>query len=211
MTYVALDWLKFDPGQIEEGAERLREVFVAAGQGASRGLISRIGGDTLVGTSFWESEDAAAEFRDRAQQRLGDMARPHALAKDAGGGEQVFELRVSSIEPAYLRFVVLKVKPGRYDEVLQTAEQLLPPLFRSRPGFVQYTMIRPSDSLGVFVSGWEAKAQATAAVLGSVSAIKQTGLSLVAIGRILPAFIAFDSYVGQVLFASSPAGALGTI
>jgi hypothetical protein len=105
--------------------------------------------------------------------------------------------------------VILRIRPGKADEVIQMAEPVLAPLFRDRAGFVDYRMIRAGEDVGVFVSGWQAKPQAEAAVLGSMSAIKQAGLSMLAMGKLLPAFISFDSYVGQVLFARSAEGVGG--
>jgi hypothetical protein len=202
---VQLSFIKVRPEHFEQGMETLTALRHAHGDGLQKWRVTQLGPGFLACYGTWHNEGQRRAFAAALEQTVGGELAPNVLSSQHYAGDEAAVFRPSAAAPAFQRMVVIKVKPSRADEVIRAAEGSLPNVFSSRPGFVEYAMIRSGDDTGIFISSWKTKSQAQAEVLGSFSALKQLGPSAVlTIGKLLPAFISFDSYVGQVLAAEMP-------
>ena len=197
------EFVKFKPGCVDGAAARLAGIRQRSD--AAEWHVARLGADMLACVGRCDSEAQASELSERLERLLGGELAERLMSRDSRSGDEVLTFRPAASAPAFQRFVVIRMKPGKVDEIRQAAEPALPAIFGARPGFLRYSMVRTGDDSGVFVSSWETRAQAQAEVLGSFKALRQLGPSMVTIGRLLPAFISFDSYVGEVLPAGTAA------
>lgn len=93
----------------------------------------------------------------------------------------------------HMRIAVYQFKPGTVDEVIQAAERGMLPLFRSQPGFIQYTVVKTGDDAAVSTSSWETREQAEKAVATAAGWVRE---------NIAEKLVSVENHTGEVVIAS---------
>jgi len=93
----------------------------------------------------------------------------------------------------YIRIALYTFASGTVDEVIRRAETGLLPTFRSRPGFVAYSVIKTGETSAISLTLWESREQAEAAIQDAASWARQNVAEMIE---------SVQNHVGEVAFTS---------
>lgn len=139
--------------------------------------ISRISGGQCV-------EDYVSYDAMGLMQQLGAIPAPGQAAATSG--------RAS----AHCRVAVYRFRAGGADEVIRRAEAGMLPLYRSRPGFISYEVVKTGEDSAVSISTWETERQAEESVRAAAAWVQENVADLVA---------AVQNHVGLLSFSGTAA------
>jgi steroid delta-isomerase-like uncharacterized protein len=141
--------------------------------------ISRISGGQIV-------EDVVSYDAMGLMQQLGAIPMPGQVASMAGRAN------------AHCRVAVYRFRAGAADEVIRRAETGMLPIFRGRPGFISYEVVKTGEDSGISISTWETERQAQDAVQVAAAWVQDNIADLV---------VSVQNHVGTIGVASMVASA----